>query len=106
MITILFNLLFLAIKLLSWALILSAIVSTLLSFNVLDRRNQLVWSIADFLYKVTDPILTPIRRVLPRTGSVDLSPLIALLALQAVLAPLLEGLYRAIETGSLQPLIF
>jgi len=106
LITIVFNLLAIAIKLLTWALLLSALISTLLSLNVLDSRNRFVWSVADFLYKVTDPILRPVRRMMPRTGSFDLSYLVALLLLQAVLAPLLDRLYSAIETGSVQPLVF
>ncbi len=106
MITIFFNLLAWIIRTFCWALLLSAIISTLLSLNVLDSRNRFVWSVADFLYKITDPVLRPVRRWMPRTGSFDLSYLVVFLGLQMVLAPLLEALYRSIELGSLQPLVF
>jgi YggT family protein len=104
-VTIIFNLLFLLIRFLSYAIFASAIVSTLLSFNVLDSRNRVVWSIADFLYRVTDPVLRPIRAVLPSFGGVDLSPWLALVLLQVVVAPLLFDLEQAIVLGTPEPLI-
>ncbi len=92
----LFSLLFVLLNLYKWALILSAIVSTLISFGVLDTRNRFVWTIADFLYKVTEPALRPIRSVLPSFGGIDLSPLIALLLIQYVVEPVLLQIEYAI----------
>jgi YggT family protein len=66
-----------------WAVILAAVFSTLASFNVLDTRNRVVWTIGDFLYRVTDPALRPIRNLLPNFGGIDISPIILLLILQA-----------------------
>jgi YggT family protein len=83
----LFKLLFVLLNLFEWALILSAVISTLISFGVLDTRNRVVWTVADFLYRVTEPALRPIRAVLPQFGGVDLSPLIALLLIQYVVIP-------------------
>lgn len=103
-IVIVFNILFLLIRLYTWALILAAVVSTLIAFGVLDGRNRLVWTIGDFLYRVTDPALRPIRRVLPNFGGVDLSPLVALLILQLVVVPLLESLRQGLLFGVWQPL--
>jgi YggT family protein len=74
-----------------WAVILAAVFSLLIAFNVLDTRNRLVWTIGDFLERVTEPALRPIRRVLPNLGSVDISPIILILLLQA-LRMLLGGL--------------
>ncbi len=99
MITILFNVIEFIINLLTWAIVLAAIVSTLISFNVLDTRNRFVWSIADFLARVTDPLLRPIRRRMPATGNIDFSPLVALVLLQMVAAPLVRYIYVSIETG-------
>ena len=65
-----------------WAVILAAIFSMLASFGVLDTRNRVVWTIGDFLYRVTEPALRPIRNFLPSLGNIDLSPLILLLLLQ------------------------
>ncbi len=97
----LFELVFVLLRLYSWALILAAIVSTLISFGVLDSRNRVVWSIGDFLYRVTEPALRPIRAVLPSFGGVDLSPLIALLLIQYVVIPVLVQIEITIVTGSL-----
>jgi YggT family protein len=96
----LFWLLDTALSLYVWALIISAILSLLLNFNVLDSRNRFVWTIADFFYRVTEPALRPIRKRLPNLGGVDLSPLVLIIALQALrillatsIAPAL-GVYR------------
>jgi YggT family protein len=66
-----------------WAVILSAVFSILTSFGVLDTRNRIVWTIGDFLYRVTEPALRPIRNMLPNFGGIDISPLILILLLQA-----------------------
>ncbi len=66
-----------------WAVLLAAIVQTLMAFNVLDGRNRVVWTIADFLYRVTEPALRPIRNRMPNLGGVDLSPLVLLLLITA-----------------------
>ncbi|MBB3172196.1 YggT family protein [Endobacter medicaginis] len=89
MIVSLFALLFLLIRLYSWVLIIMCIYSLLLAANVLDRHNRLVWGIGDFLYRITEPVLAPIRRILPDTGMVDLSPLVLMLALRYLLIPAL-----------------
>ncbi len=99
MITAIFELLNAIIGLIIWALVLSAIVQTLISFNILDTRNRLVYSIADFLYRVTEPMVRPIRNALPSFGNVDLSPLVLILALQYLARPLLATIYRGLVTG-------
>ncbi len=64
-----------------WLIIASAIFSWLYAFNVVNPRNQFVGSIGNFLYRVTEPVLRPIRKVLPDLGGIDISPIILLLAL-------------------------
>lgn len=66
-----------------WALIIAAVFSLLVSFNVLDIRNRFVWTIGDFLYKITEPGLRPLRRFLPNFGGIDISPMILILLLYA-----------------------
>ncbi|PZW45610.1 YggT family protein [Humitalea rosea] len=66
-----------------WTLIIASVVSMLVGFGVLDRRNRFVWGVEDFLYRVTEPALRPLRRVLPTFGAVDLSPLVLILLLYA-----------------------
>jgi len=90
----LFALLFKLLELFSLAIILCAVVSTLLAFGVLDSRNRFVWTVSDFLYRVTDPVLRPIRNVMPSFGGIDLSPLIALLLIQYIITPLLYTIER------------
>jgi YggT family protein len=71
------------ISLYTWAVILAAVFSMLASFGVLDTRNRIVWTIGDFLYRITEPALRPIRNLLPNFGGIDISPVILILLLQA-----------------------
>lgn len=75
----LFQTIDLALDLYWWVLILSAIFSWLFAFNVINSSNQFVNSIGAFLYNATEPVLRPIRRVLPNMGGIDISPIIVLL---------------------------
>jgi YggT family protein len=89
-----------------WAILLAAVVSTLMSFGVLDSRNRMVWTIADFLYRVTEPALRPIRNLLPNFGGIDISPLIVLILISVVQSVLLPKIYFALEGGGWTRLIF
>lgn len=80
----LFYLLQTLLGLYKWAVILAAVFSMLMAFGVLDSRNRLVWSIGDFLYRITEPALRPIRNVLPHLGAIDISPLILIVIIQAI----------------------
>ncbi|AIB10543.1 hypothetical protein ABAZ39_00600 [Azospirillum argentinense] len=62
-----------------WLLIASAVLSWLVAFNVVNTRNRAVYVIGDFLYRITEPVLRPIRRVLPNMGGLDLSPIALIL---------------------------
>ncbi|WP_336055224.1 YggT family protein [Nitratireductor sp. CH_MIT9313-5] len=64
-----------------WLIIGSAIFSWLYAFNVVNSSNQFVGAVGNFLYRVTEPALRPIRRVLPDLGGIDISPIILLLIL-------------------------
>jgi YggT family protein len=72
-----------ALSLFVWALIIGAVISLLIAFNVLDTRNRAVWAIADFFHRLTEPALRPIRRFIPNLGGIDISPVILILLLQA-----------------------
>jgi YggT family protein len=69
----------LALTLYMWIVIAMAIFSWLVAFNVVNTRNQVVAMIGDFLYRITDPALRPIRNVLPNLGGIDISPVILFL---------------------------
>ena len=64
-----------------WILIINAVVSWLVAFNILNTSNRLVYSLLDVSYKLTDPPLNFIRRYLPNLGSIDISPIILILGL-------------------------
>ena len=64
-----------------WVLIFSAVLSWLVAFNVVNTRNRAVYVIGDFLYRITEPALRPIRRVIPNLGGIDISPIILILLL-------------------------
>jgi len=64
-----------------WIIIINALLSWLVAFNVLNTQNRFVFSILDTTYKMTDPILNKIRRFVPTFGSIDISPVILILGL-------------------------
>jgi YggT family protein len=64
-----------------YILIASAVLSWLIAFNVVNTRNQFVAMLADTLYRLTEPALAPIRRILPNFGGLDLSPVVLILLL-------------------------
>lgn len=75
----LLDVLMLALNLYVWLVIASAIFSWLYLFNVINTSNQFVAMVGDFLYRVTEPALRPIRRFMPNLGGIDISPIILLL---------------------------
>lgn len=71
----------LALGLYTWIIIASAVYSWLYAFNVINPHNRFVGMIGEFLYKVTEPALRPIRRFMPDLGGIDISPIVLLLLL-------------------------
>ncbi len=69
----------LVLQLYVWLLIASAVLSWLVAFNVVNTRNQFVATVGDFLYRITEPLLRPIRNFLPNLGGLDISPIILIL---------------------------
>ena len=64
-----------------WVIILSAVLSWLVAFGIVNMRNRFVYLVGDALNRVTEPVYRPIRRFLPDMGGLDLSPLIVILGL-------------------------
>jgi YggT family protein len=64
-----------------WVLIASAVFSWLIAFNVVNNRNQFVSQVGEFLWRITEPVLRPIRRFVPFIGGVDISPIILILVI-------------------------
>ena len=73
------DIIMIVLDLYTWLLIASAILSWLIAFNVVNTRNQFVAAVAEFLYRITEPVLGPIRRRLPNLGGLDISPIILIL---------------------------
>jgi YggT family protein len=74
------------------AIIISAVLSWLVAFDVINLRNPMVYNIARFLDAVTRPILRPVQKIIPPIGGVDISPIIVLLVIQGIRIYLLPQL--------------
>jgi YggT family protein len=72
------------ISLYIWLVVASAILSWLVAFNVVNPRNNVVRFIGDFLFRITEPALAPIRRWMPDLGGIDISPIVLIFALVLV----------------------
>jgi YggT family protein len=84
------------VDLYKWGLIAWVVLSWLVAFNVINTRNQFVRMAGDFLDRITEPALRPIRRVLPNLGGIDISPIILLLLIwfgQRLVNQYVFGLY-------------
>ena len=79
-----------------WVLGITVVLSWLVSFNVVNTRNRFVYPLGDICYRLTEPVLRPIRRVIPPVGGLDLSPLIAWLLLLFVRNFLAYDIYPAL----------
>lgn len=80
-------------------IVISAILSWLLVFNVINRHNQFIYMVSDSLYRITEPALRPIRRNMPDLGGLDISPVILILGLIFLRDVLISSLADAIIAG-------
>jgi YggT family protein len=76
-----------------WLLIAAAILSWLVAFNVVNTRNQFVSAVAEFLYRITEPVLAPIRNIMPNLGGLDISPIIVILLIMFIERVILYYVY-------------
>ncbi|HEY4344904.1 MAG TPA: YggT family protein [Parvibaculum sp.] len=72
------------IQLYIWVVIIGAVLSWLIAFNVINTQNRFVYTVVDIIYRVTEPVLAPLRRILPDLGGIDISPIVLLLLLYFV----------------------
>jgi YggT family protein len=75
----LLDVILIALQLYSYVVLAWVILSWLIAFNIVNTRNPVVSAIADFLYRATDPVLRPIRQLMPNLGGIDISPVILFL---------------------------
>ena len=79
-----------------WLLIAAAVLSWLVAFNVINARNQFVAMVGDFLYRITEPVLRPLRNLLPNLGGLDLSPVIVILIIILIKDIIVRYIYPAV----------
>ena len=72
------------IELYIWVVLIQVILSWLVAFNVINMRNQFVYTLGNMFYRLTEPALQPIRRFIPNLGGIDISPVILILLLYFV----------------------
>ena len=77
----LLELILIIIQLYMYAIIISIVINWLYQFNVINTNNRFVYIISNFFYRVTEPLLNPIRRRVPNLGGIDISPMILILAI-------------------------
>lgn len=82
-----------------WALIISAILSWLIAFDVINLRNRFVYNVNRFLDAVTRPVLAPVQRIIPSLGGVDLSPLLVIIVLYAFRDRLLPIIFSPLKAA-------
>lgn len=81
-----------------YVIVASAVLSWLIAFNVINTRNRFVYTVVDVLYRVTEPVLAPIRRFLPDLGGIDVSPVVLLLLLFFI-QNLIWEIYGSLQAG-------
>ena len=64
-----------------WIILIQVTMTWLVAFNVINTQNRFIYMVGDFLHRVTEPALGPIRRILPNLGGIDLSPVVLILLL-------------------------
>ena|SRR5690242_5802850 len=79
-----------------WLLIAAAVLSWLVAFNVVNSRNQFVAMVGDFLYRITEPVLRPIRNSIPSLGGIDISPVIVILIIILIKSVIIHYIYPSV----------
>ena len=77
----LISIILIAIHLYIWVIIVAAIMSWLIAFGVVNTYNRVVYVLNDFLYRITEPALKPLRRFIPNLGGIDITPVVLILIL-------------------------
>lgn len=73
--------------------IIQFIIGLLFAFNVINQRNEFLWQVYNSINSLLEPVLAPIRRILPRTGTIDFSPLVLIIGLQIFMRILIYVVY-------------
>ena len=73
--------------------IIQFIIGLLFAFNVINQRNEFLWQVYNSINSLLEPVLAPIRRILPQTGTIDFSPLVLIIGLQIFMRVLIYAVY-------------
>ena len=84
----------LLLNLVWWVIVIQAVLSWLIAFNVINTQSDFVRTVWNALQKITEPLYRPIRRILPDFGALDLSPLVVLVILLILQQAVMPALYR------------
>ncbi|MGB9365054.1 MAG: YggT family protein [Xanthobacteraceae bacterium] len=79
-----------------YILIAAAVLSWLIAFNVVNTRSPVVSAIAEFLYRITEPVLRPVRSMLPSLGGIDISPIIVILIIFFIQSVIIPNIAKAL----------
>lgn len=89
----------LVLSLVIWIIIAQVIISWLLAFNILNMSNRFVATVANALYQITEPVLGPLRKIIPQFGGLDISPIVLFLAIYFIRLVILYPLMNSIRFG-------
>ncbi len=81
------------LNILWWIIIVQAVMSWLLAFNVINTHNEFVRQLWMVLDRITEPLYRPIRRIMPDFGGIDLTPMVVLILLIILRGPVMSYLY-------------
>ena len=99
MLLVLFKITEVLLNVLWWIIVIQAVMSWLIAFNIINTWNDTVRSVWNALKKMTDPFYNPIRRFMPDFGGLDLSPLVVLLIIYILMTIILPQLYVTLAGG-------
>ena len=77
----LLHVLLIVVDLYTWVVLIGVVLSWLIAFNIVNTHNKFVFAFGDLVRNITEPVLIPIRRILPNLGNVDFSPMVLILGL-------------------------
>ncbi len=90
------QILYILLNIIWWIIVIQAVMSWLIAFNVINTHNDMVRSIWTALDRMTEPLYRPIRRVMPDFGALDLSPLVVLLVLYILMNVVLPNMMSSV----------
>jgi YggT family protein len=94
MILVIYQILNLLLTVLWWIIVIQAILSWLVAFNVINMHSEFVRTVLTALDRMTEPLYRPIRRIMPDLGALDLSPLVVLLLIGILQSIILPAIFR------------